>query len=132
MFGIVLGGVHDSYQQGYNQGIHDWNMFAQDLSHHFICPYNDTSAWRVSKFMMPAFILKSYVAFEMLGLGMLSAIILLFSASAILVALGNIGLGKYSMVVGFGVLAAGLIFLIWRRSASEDETKAPTTSNRTE
>jgi hypothetical protein len=45
MFGIVLGGVHNSYQQGYNQGIHDWNMFAQDLSHHFICPSNDTSAY---------------------------------------------------------------------------------------
>ena len=38
-------GAHGSYQQGYNQGIHDWNMFAQDLSHHFICPYNDTSAY---------------------------------------------------------------------------------------
>jgi hypothetical protein len=38
-------GEHDSYPQGYNQGIHDWNMFAQDLNHHFICPYNDTSAF---------------------------------------------------------------------------------------
>jgi hypothetical protein len=37
--------THDSYQQGYNHGVHDWNMFAQDLSHHFICPYNDTSAY---------------------------------------------------------------------------------------
>jgi hypothetical protein len=45
MITVVLGGVYDSYQQGYNQGIHDWNMFAQDLSHHFICPYNDTSAY---------------------------------------------------------------------------------------
>ncbi|MDP9289502.1 MAG: hypothetical protein M3P08_15075 [Thermoproteota archaeon] len=45
MFGFLLVGAHDSYQQGYNQGIHDWNMFAQDLIHHFICPYNDTSAY---------------------------------------------------------------------------------------
>jgi hypothetical protein len=30
--------------KGYNQRVHDWNMFAQDLNHHFICPYNDTSA----------------------------------------------------------------------------------------
>jgi hypothetical protein len=31
--------------QNNQEGIHDWNMFAQDLSHHFICPYNDTSAY---------------------------------------------------------------------------------------
>jgi hypothetical protein len=42
---ISTNSTHDSYQQGYNQGVHDWNMFAQDLSHHFICPYNDTSAF---------------------------------------------------------------------------------------
>ncbi|PWU79500.1 MAG: hypothetical protein DLM72_17195 [Candidatus Nitrosopolaris wilkensis] len=37
--------MHNSYQQGYNQGVRDWNMFAQDLRHHFICPYNDTSGY---------------------------------------------------------------------------------------
>ena len=45
IFSVVLLGAHGSYQQGYDQGIHDWNMFAQDLSHHFICLYNETSAY---------------------------------------------------------------------------------------
>jgi hypothetical protein len=39
------GNAHNSYQQGYDQGIHDWNTFYNVPNHHFICPYNDTSAF---------------------------------------------------------------------------------------
>lgn len=39
MSNVVLVCALDSYQQGCNQGTH---MFAQNLNHHFICPYNDT------------------------------------------------------------------------------------------
>ena len=37
--------VRDSYQQGYDQGIHDWNAYYNVANHHFTCPYNDTSAF---------------------------------------------------------------------------------------
>ena len=37
--------VHNSYQQGYDQGMHDWNTFYNVPNHHFICLYNDTSAF---------------------------------------------------------------------------------------
>jgi hypothetical protein len=31
--------------KGYDQGVHDWNTFYNVQNHHFICPYNDTSAY---------------------------------------------------------------------------------------
>jgi hypothetical protein len=37
--------AHNSYQQGYDQGINDWNTFYDVPNHHFICLYNDTSAF---------------------------------------------------------------------------------------
>jgi hypothetical protein len=42
---MMIALCHGSFQDGYNQGVHDWNIFSSDLSHHFICPFNDKSGF---------------------------------------------------------------------------------------